>query len=229
MHNVVILLEYLPRLFLHGREYDELKNLVILRRQWLFNRMAIIMEFKSETSGKQSTTSNIPSKEDVAERLTNSQKKALKKGRADYNTLQKCWEDFTSQGAIYISFKQLCLIFQAYCIIFPIDDNKVEYLIPSMFPELTEKLKKEKNEKFERICFYMYFDFKGFLPAQIYYQLVCLLFRGAKIGSPENIFTSTVCVLDDVKPHRQWIAKDEDCHWKVEYKRDTHKLIVGVS
>ena len=227
MHDVVIkanllilVPENLPRLFLYDHECDELKNLVILRRQWLFNVMTVILGFKSKTSnkegedGKQSTA-------DVAKKLKPSEKDALEEGRADSNVLQKCWKNFTDNADI--SFEQLCLIFRAYCLIYLIkknpDDDKVEYLIPCMLPELTEERKEELKDQLEnRPWFYMYFDFEKFLPAQIYYQLVCLLLGDSKTSSPEDIFTSTVCVLNDVK----------DYHWKVEYERDSHGLKVGV-
>ena len=199
MHDVVIkanllilVPENLPQLFLYDHECDKLKNLVILRRQWLFNVMTVILGFKSKTSnkegedGKQSTA-------DVAKKLKPSEKDALEEGRADSNVLQKCWENFT-------------------------DNADVEYLIPCMLPELTEERKEELKDQLENCpWFYMYFDFEKFLPAQIYYQLVCLL-GDSKTSSPEDIFTSTVCVLNDVK----------DYHWKVEYERDSHGLKVGV-
>ena len=196
----------------------------------MFNVMTVIMEFKSKTSEKededrkQSAASNIPKKEDVAKMLSNSQKDALKKGIADCDVLRKCWTNFTSQGDnAAISFKQLCLIFQAYCLIYPIEKNPDgnKYLIPCMLQEETKDLEKLPDKKH---WFSMFFDFHGFLPAQIYHRLVCLLLgdksqTGSSTLSPNwEIFTSTVCVLSDVK----------DCHWKVKYKRNSHRLKISV-
>ena len=222
--------ENLPRLFLAEKDRKELENLVILHRPWIFDVMKVIMELsKSKSKSK---------------KLANTQIDTLNtRGVADLNVLKECWEDFTNQS---IEIHHMCLILQAYCLIYPIflteeyaminsstsashsqenldSSNCVEkYLIPCKLPELSEEV--EQNLRPDLPWFSMYFDFSSFLPAEIYHRLVCLLLasetdsQGPRRPPLTNVFTSTMCVLYKVK----------DLHWKVEYKRNCHKLIISV-
>ena len=216
--------ENLPGLFLAKHEREELKNLVVLHRPWIFDVMTVIMELKSET----------------IEELSNIERDTIKKGVADHDALQKCWKKFTCQNDnAAASFRHLCLILQAYCLIYPIlipieeipscheavpkksrsSDCAREYLIPCKLPELSEELKNSNKLCPDLPWFSMHFNFRGFLPAEIYHQLVCLLLASTETDSSEpNFFTSTVCVLYDIK----------DSNWKIEYERDFHRLIVGI-
>ena len=221
----------MPRLFLADNDRKELEDLVILHRPWIFDVMKVIMELSSE---------NIKI-------LPNTQIDTFDtKGVADLNLLKVCWKKFTNQndnGVTSIEIRHLCLILRAYCLIFPIrssilaektadsesnspdlevahaeETSEVKYFIPCKLPELTKE-----DLHSDLPWFSMHFDFCGFLPAEIYHRLVCLLLDTAETdSSPDpqetDVFTSTVCLLHNVK----------DCHWKVEYERNSHKLFVAV-
>ena len=196
---------------------------MVLRRSWLFEAMAVIMELKSET----------------IKELSNIQSDTIKQGVADEDALLKCWMKFISQDDNPAErFKHLCLILQAYCLIYPIPEEAAsychepvlkkarcvrKYLIPCKLPELSEELKNSKKLRPELSWFSMDFNFRKFLPAEIYYQLVCFLLTSSETDSPPdqepNFFTSTVCVLYNIK----------DSHWKIEYERDSHRLIIAIT
>ena len=149
--------------------------------------------------------------------LKNDEVQELQKtATADANLLRKCWEKFTNKV-----FRQLCLMLQSFCLIFPLPQceslpperslsmpassqassqsaergsatqqiNRSEsegqppsnpvttYLIPSMLPEkprpTDESLKKLYNFSFS-------FNFRGFLPVEVYHRLLCLMMRDQK-------------------------------------------------
>ena len=151
--------------------------------------------------------------------LKNDEVQELQKtATADANLLRKCWEEFTDEVHV---FRQLCLMLQSFCLIFPLPQSEslpperslsmpassqassqsaergsatqqinrsesegqppskpvTTYLIPSMLPEkprpTDESLKKLYNFSFS-------FNFRGFLPVEVYHRLLCLMMRDQK-------------------------------------------------
>lgn len=167
----VIVAEYLPRLFLSDADYKELADLVLLDPRQLMSLMRVIMELNTKKSNRNLNKNQINELE--------------KYGRADKDLLRVCWEEFlpSADPTTDIRIDHLILIFQAYCLIYPVQPAKSggsgiktqEYIIPSKLPaELSEEDKREINGRKKHYTKIFFFDFCQFLPDEIYYRLICL-------------------------------------------------------
>ena len=112
-------IERLSRLFLKEKECQQLQNFIVLRPQWLMSVMKVIIEL------------DLDNKED----LTGDQVRCLvKDGIADSKLLGTCWEKYISSGpgspelepSSCFQLHHLCLILQAYCLIYPITDDATD-------------------------------------------------------------------------------------------------------
>ena len=141
-------------------------------------------------------------------------------GIADRRLLKERWLDELDTCEILI-FDHLCLILQAYCLIFPIHSQDKEestecsekYLIPCKWP--TSVVSKEEYALYD---FKVTFDFKKFLPSEVYYRLVCWLLMSAEREDNENVFSQKESIIHDVK----------DCDWRIEHKATEHVLEVSM-
>ena len=149
---------------------------------------------------------------------------ALKKtGIASSALLQTSWKD-------HFPFKKLCLMLQAYCLIFPIrdmagspnqsqsDDHEAditEFLVPSMLPDL-------KLEDISCCNYTFYFDFRGFLPAEVFHRFVCLMLARmsptCKDTKQKRKLSANCCQFYEV----------EGSHWQLEKVETGHVLQVSV-
>lgn len=119
------------------------------------------------------------------EGLTKDQIEKLKKyGRADEELFRICWKEFLpSEGLTTISIAHLILIFQAYCLIYPIqpvtkgDDSGIitrEFIIPSKLPDHEFEVKSKDISERMKSSTKFFFNFYQFLPDEIYHRLTCL-------------------------------------------------------
>ena len=192
----------LPTLFLEKTEKEPLANLVLLDPKWLITLMTIIMELER---GAADFTG-----EDV--------RNLTQRGIARAELLRKCWRKKLSLDAGgNILFRQVCLVLQAYCLIYPIrsrtDTTADEYLVPCKLPP-------KKIEKKDLPWVTFYFDFHGFLPMEIFNNFVCLMLARSQANKshkqPE--FSATCCRFYRV----------EGCNWQLEVEADHHLLKVSV-
>ena len=167
-----MIVEFLPRLFLKDDHLKELCDLIILYPQWLMTVMKDIVELKTDHGNKERL-------------LSNTQAQHLSDGFADFGVFRIFWEEFvsSSDSLSAITVQHLCLIFQAYCLIYPVhsanacargitaESAEQKYIIPCKLPEQINN---------DRVCksidnhFTFCFDFYEFLPDEIYHRLICL-------------------------------------------------------
>lgn len=216
MNLLILVTEYLPRLFVSEYEYKELCDLIVLRPEWLISVMKVIMELS-------------PSKKilGVESELVSYLDKT---GEADLDLLTACWKDRISPPESApesrIDIHHLCLILQAYCLIYPVPSDssgsnsdsvpaelgrskKSKYIIPCKLPE-----------KIDGECLLpgsstFVFDFERFLPAEIYHRLICLAARKSNPsrGSP-NLYSSKKCFFQEFS----------DTNWIMEMDPDRHRI-----
>ena len=205
MHNSQLhytLAEYLPRLFLSGEELKLLEDLIIVRPHWLISIMTVIMELKTKHRNEMLTTAQISQLE--------------KTGVADLELLEVCWGTFIptakSSSDFKIEIEHLCLILQAYCLVYPVSaasENCSRFIIPCKLPEVLT------NQPPLPGCSCFGFDFRGFLPAEIYHRLICLASRQANPPKGfSNLYSSKKCHFRNL----------EGTHWIMEMDSEKHML-----
>ena len=95
--------EELPTLFFKEWEQQELEDLVLLDPKWLITLMKFVMEL-----------------EDGVHYYAGKDLRDLKEtGVASAVLLRNCWKEYHATDDD-VSFRQLCLMLQAYCLIYPI-------------------------------------------------------------------------------------------------------------
>ena len=198
-----ILAEYLSNLFL-GKEKEEkealvrdLRAVVVLDPDWLVKVMKVIMELK--------TTRKEPG---VPSSLIN---ELEMNGIADLKLLEHCWKKFVASPDV--EMRHLCLMLQANCLIYPVQPtsgNSVQkYIIPSKLPHDIDMSK----YSWVSGCATFYFDFRKFLPDEIYHKLICLASSEAK--SPDsNCYSSKCCVFYNLSG-TNWVMEMEEDKLKI--------------
>ena len=229
-------IEELPTLFLDKWEQQQLADLVLLDPKWLITLMKIVMEL-----------------EPGAIDYTGEDLRDLKEtGIARAVLLRDCWKEYHSTDDD-VSFRQLCLMLQAYCLIYPIrgdmgrcipqrsqsDNHEIStttaaashslshsqsacdadttadnFLVPCKLP----KFRKNKEDcSFDLPWISFYFDFRGFLPVEIFNRFMCLMLARPQAKYTEHQFSATCCRFDQI----------EGCNWKLEIEAG-HLLKVSV-
>jgi len=103
LHVVCYAAGKLPTLFLGESEKEQLADLVLLDPKWLITLMKLVMEL-----------------EDGAANYKGEDLRNLKNaGIARAALLRDCWQEYLTTDTD-ILFRQLCLMLQAYCLIYPI-------------------------------------------------------------------------------------------------------------
>ena len=122
----------------------------------------------------------------------------LNHGLARQNFLKSLWEDYLDRSNQERSFQQLCLFLQAFCLIIPaisinISTNQESlYLIPC---KLQGKNEPPQSPEYPEEWIQFYFDFNGYLPAEVFHRLCCLLARDTIDPTHENTFHYNDCLL----------------------------------
>ena len=202
--------EYLPSLFLKEDQREQLADKVIVSPRWMIKIMRKIVELDWI--------------EEFHDDIQNAFLQELScQGIADRHLLKERWSDELETCEI-LSFSHLCLILQAYCLIFPIhSQDKVKesaecsekYLIPCKFPLRPTSVVSE--EEYALYDFKVTFDFEKFLPSEVYHRLVCCLLMSAE-REDNNVFSQEESIIHDVR----------DCDWRVEHKATEHVLEVSM-
>lgn len=211
-----LIVERLPILFLPDKKDRELLlNLVILEPAWLIGVMKIIMELSRTSQGDRRLIIKL---DDT--------------GIASESLLREKWADFYTESESGPSFHQLCLILQAYCLIFPLKgfqspaepalpsadgQTSKSFLVPSKMPEIAKA--DEVDSDVPWVVFY--FDFEKFLPEVIYHRLICIMLACADDYTSEDVmpkFSKSWSCFYDI----------EESHWKFKYQQTLHRLQVSI-
>ena len=191
---------------------------MILEPAWLIGVMKVIMGITRSTPGDRSKII----------RLINT-------GIASDSLLREQWKGYFSESESSLSFRKLCLMLQAYCLIFPLKDLKsneepessltsdvtskpvTSFLVPSMLPVIAA----EDKVKCRVPWVHFYFDFEKFLPEEIYHRLICIMLAKSNDHSSEEMkpkFSKSWSCFYDV----------DESHWRFEVQQKDHKLKVSI-
>lgn len=192
--------EFLPRLFLQNDCYEELLDFVVLDSHWLMKVMKVIME--------------LTVKNDVAKLSPTQLQKLQKEGVADFQVFKACWDKFLPTPCA-IKIRHLVLIFQAYCLVYPVNnsgDSQPEvskYIIPCKLPgTFCNKDIHRRSMKFSAF----YIDFLQFLPNEIYHRLICLASSHCKVkrNAARNCYSRNSCFFVNLLGTNWVIKLDQD-------------------
>ena len=192
--NNINLAGELPTLFLSEDEKAILHSAIILDPQWLAEIMTELM--KVDFSSKHNAQ-NIH--------------QLLNHGLAKQDFLKSLWDDYldkSTQESQERSFQQLCLFLQAFCLIIPASSVNIStnqgslYLIPC---KLKGKNKPPQSPEYPKEWIQFCFDFKGYLPAEVFHRLSCLLACDSTDPTHENTFRYNYCSLWDIQQSNLWL------------------------
>lgn len=124
-------------------------------------------------------------------------------GDADLKLLKCCWKN-ESISLSDDEMRHLCLVLQAYCLIYPLKSTatagstdscnaQTKYIIPCKLPDPSKIDMKEHMWICK--CVVFYFDFKKFLPNEIYHRLICLASSKAKPKRDRCCYSSKKCIF----------------------------------
>ena len=205
--------EFLPSLFLKDDHLKELCDLIILDPQWLMTVMKDIVELKTDHGNKERL-------------LSNTQVQHLRNGFADFGVFKIFWEVFvsSSDSPSAITVRHLCLIFQAYCLIYPVHSANAcgrtagsaeqKYIIPCKLPE---QINDDRKSIYSTFCF----DFYEFLPDEIYHRLICLASEKCVIKRKQRVhnrYSKRKCFFFNLL----------DTNWVIEFHEGNQQLIISV-
>lgn len=196
---------------------------MVLNPSWLISVMKVIFDMDERYEG-------VP-KSHVVNLVT--------KGLASTTLLRKSWSKFLDPENPQ-SFYLLCLMLQANCLIYPVDDmppsqeqDASESKNQSLTPPARSKTESSNKEQLYLVpnrlplpkqddkpvvpCYTFYFDFQRFLPNEIYHRFVCLMQATSK-DTRKSFFSSTFCKF----------YKVHGCIWKIELQQSLHRLKVSV-
>ena len=212
---IIIIAEFLPRLFLKDDHRKELCDFIILDPQWLMTVMKDIVELKTGNGNKERLLDD------------NRQVQLLKEGFAYFDVFKIFWEEFvlTSDSPSAITVRHLCLIFQAYCLIYPVHSvdacegsAEQKYIIPCKLPA---EIESEHICKIIRRHSTFYFDFYKFLPDEIYHRLICLASQKCAIKRKQrlhNCYSKRKCFFFNLL----------ETNWVIEFHEGEQQLMIAV-
>ena len=180
----------LPTLFLSGDEKAILHNVIILDPQWLAK---VMTELMNVDYGCKHNPQDI--------------RQLLNHGLAKQSFLKRLWNDYLDRSNQERSFRQLCLFLKAFCLIISASSINIStnqeslYLIPCKLQGKDEPPHSpEYPEEWIQFCF----DFKGYLPAEVFHRLSCLLACDST-DPHENTFRYNYCSLWDIQQSNLWL------------------------
>jgi hypothetical protein len=142
-------------------------------------------------------------------------KSVEKDGIAEFDLLEACWRKFQPEHLSDITIRHLCLILQAYCLIFPYpiqaetsneagEAPQEKFIIPCKLPVPFE-------ESSNVNCVNLYFDFCKFLPIEIYHKLICLASSTAEPPSGTcNKYSRSRCIFYGLLKTKWWMEIEQD-------------------
>lgn len=155
------------------------------------------------------------------------------KGIASLNLFRHCWKTHSIDESW--NTEHMCLVLQSYGLIFPIQDQKVQlgpsiqrsqdsvhcskddgnkvFLVPCKLPPSSTD-----DEGHPHTCTFA-FDFKGFLPEDVYHRLMCLVLKRAQEATTRKVkFEATKTVFK--------IFNFTECDWIMETCKHTLEVKV---
>ena len=171
----------LPTLFLNKDEKAILHNVIILDPQWLAK---VMTELMNVDYGFKHNPQDI--------------RQLLNRGLVKQSFLKRLWNDYLDRSNQERLFQQLCLFLQAFCLIIPASSINIStnqeslYLIPC---KLQGKDEPPHSPEYPEEWIQFYFDFNGYLPAEVFHRLCCLLARDTTDPTHENTFHYYNCSL----------------------------------
>ena len=161
-------------------------------------------------------------------RLSTSQILKFKKDSiADLEVLSACWKlpvESLPRGSITVH--QLCLIFQAYCLIFPVHCEGVsaagqpesqKFIVPCKLPFTIQDNKDVYQLSKSYATFF--FDFYDFLPDEIYHRLICLAWKKSKPARGQDI-------VNRLSKRSCFFVNLEKTDWLIEHEHQRLKFMV---
>ena len=136
-----------------------------------------------------------------------------KSGVADIELLKFIWKEHVSSD---VDIHHLCLTCQAHCLIFP-DQSRTKFVVPCKLPEkLRDESKVKKMNKGPHAVLF-YFDFRNFLPDEIYHRLICLMISSlARLQHSSNQYSKQMCYFDGVLGTK-WIIEKEEMSQRLKF------------
>ncbi len=211
--HVYAFIECLPRVFLKEEERNLIQHLVILHPHWLITVMRVIVEIKPD---------------DNYEGIANEHIRSLREGVAYMEIFKDFLKKFISGSSDnIITLDHLLLILRSYCLIFPLQPesntlsspegaegaaSSLKYIIPS---KLLYDLHVKDVTIPEEECLVFYFDFRQFLPDEIYHRLMCLASEASKPKIGEcNKFSKQRCMFYNL----------HGTNWIIKLEREKHRM-----
>ncbi len=190
--------------------HEELTDLVVLDLKWLLTTMKVIVELTTH--------------DDVAKITLEQKRKLEKNGVADFEVFEVCWKEFVSAP---IGVHHLCLIFQAYCLLYPVQSISLcegagasesnQFIIPCKLPDniLDQPVWFNMIKEFTTF----YFDFHEFLPDEIYHRLICLASSYSEQNEDmPNCYSKRSC----------FFSRLYDTNWAIEMEEERQTLKIMV-
>ena len=206
---LIFFTEFLPRLFL-DEDYKNICDLLILDPTWLMTAMRVVVELGSKTA---------------AESISNCQVLKFKRDCiADFDVFTACWKDSLPKGST-ITLHQLCLIFQAYCLIFPVQCESMhsagqaesrKFIIPCKLPFT---IKDDYVYKLSESFVTFYFDFNDFLPDEVYHRLICLAWKDSENEQGK--------LINRLSKRSSFFVNLKNTNWLIEHEHQRLKIMFG--
>ena len=136
-------------------------------------------------------------------------RRLLNHGLAKQSFLKSLWNDYLDISSQERSFQQLCLFLQAFCLIIPASTVNIStnqgplYLITC---KLKGKHEPPKSPEYPEEWIQFYFDFRGYLPAEVFHRLSCLLACETTDPIHENTFRYNYCSLWYIQQSNLWLT-----------------------
>ena len=158
--------------------------------------------------------------------LNHTQIQQLKEGFAYFSVFKIFWKKYVANAGLVITVRHLCLIFQAYCLIYPVYSVNVcgrtagsaeqKYIIPCKLPD---KINDKRVCKIIRNHSTFYFDFHEFLPDEIYHRLICL-------ASQECVIKRKQCLHNCYSKRKCFFFNLLGTNWDIEFQEG--RLMIAV-
>ena len=181
----------LKSIYLEQLEKDHISTDILVKPTWLISVMTEVMEV--------SMSHAILENEDIDT--------LRKTGMASMAFLRKLWQDYHKDDEDL--FKKICLLMRAHGLMQAIMSTDIRFIIPCMLSQ------KEQNFP---IGYTFYFDFKGFLPQEVFHCLICLVIKTCQevpdCSPPE--FSANSCIWYSFKGY----------DWCIQPMSETHRLKV---
>lgn len=169
----------------------------------------------------------LTARDDVADLTTTQLQMLVTDGVADFEVFEACWKKYMpAELSPGINVRHLCMIFQAYCLLYPVqsitmqstaesDEQAVQkFIIPCKLPdEIDDRNVHKRSKKYSTF----YIDFCKFLLEEIYHRLICLATSNCEVKQNQrvhNCYSKRSCFF--------WGLRDSN--WVIELEPENQRL-----